>query len=61
MPWAILLSHSLGISSTTCMQCVPEAAKLGEIMQNKGHYVHCNYVPITTKAILTVCYSARQQ
>jgi len=30
--------ESLGISSTTFTQCVPEATEFGEITQNKGHY-----------------------
>jgi len=29
-------AESLGISSTTFVQCAPEAAEFGEITQNKG-------------------------
>jgi len=33
----ISLAESLGISSTTFMQCAPEATEFGEIKHHKGH------------------------
>jgi len=34
----IPVAESLGISSTTFMQCAAKATEFGEITQNKGHY-----------------------
>jgi len=34
----ISVAESLGISSTTFMQCSPKATKFAEITQNNGHY-----------------------
>jgi len=34
----ISVVESLGISSTTFMQCAPKATEFGEITQNDGHY-----------------------
>jgi len=34
----ISVAKSLDMCSTTFTQCDPEATKLGEITQNKGHF-----------------------
>jgi len=39
----IFVAESLGISSTSFMQCSPEATEFVKITQNKGHYAVRNH------------------